>query len=69
MKSMHQSLAHLGIFAGRHQGGGPAGRHLLGKAGAAQRTCQQLRRHLRAYFVAQQTKTACVRAAGLKALA
>ena len=67
MKGRDHGLAYRGKGAGCHQGRGFAQGHFLGKAGAAEHTCLQGRRHLGLHLVAQQTKA--VVALGLKALA
>ena len=59
VKSLHQSLSHRGMFAGRHQGSGLSSRHLLGKARTTQHTCQHAGRNLGLYLVGQQTLAPC----------
>ena len=67
MKGLDHGFAHVQVGAGRHQGRGLALRHFLGKAGAAEHTGLQRRRHLGLHLVAQQAKG--VVPLGLKALA
>ena len=51
VKSLHQRLPYLSVFAGRHQGGGQALGHFAGKAGAAECAAVQAGSHLRADFM------------------
>ena len=54
MQSLHRPFAHDGMGTRHHQRRRLAARHFLGKAGAAQHPCNQLRRHLLLDFVRQQ---------------